>query len=141
MNFGERLKELEEENNSQKELLAFLGIKDNTIFYAWINNLKGITLENAFKIAKFYKCSMDYLFGRTDDNKEINYVKEPNFNTYLKIVLDNKNVSQYKLCKVCKISTSSMYNWTHNIVSPNMSSVVKIADYLQVSIDYLVGIK
>ena len=139
--FSERLKDLEKENNSQKALLNFLNIRDNTIFYAWINNKKGITLENAYLIAKFYKCSMDYLFGRTEETKEIKHNKAPNFSKFLKIILDRQKVTQYRLCKDCNISSSSIYNWTHDIVNPNMSSIIKIADYLQVSIDYLVGIE
>lgn len=141
MSFAERLKELEKENNSLKELLAYLKIKDNTIFYAWINDKKGISLQNAYLIAKFYSCSIDYLFGRTEEISEIKTVKELNFGKSLKNALNKQNVSQYRLCKDCNISTNSIHNWLHKNVIPNMSSIIKIADYLQVSIDYLVGVE
>ena len=141
MSFGKRLEELVNEKNTQVELLKFLDIKDNSIFYSWVNETKGISLENAYKIAKFYKCSLDYLFCRTEEPDASNNTKTPNFGKQLKLILNKKKISQYKICKDCKISSSSMFNWTHGNVSPNMSSIIKIADYLNESIDYLIGIE
>lgn len=61
--FGERLKEIREEQNySVLQLSRILKISDTTIS-RWENDINEITAENLYKVAKFFNVSCDYLLG------------------------------------------------------------------------------
>lgn len=48
------------------------------------------------------------------------------------------NTSRYKLSKLIGISNSTMYGWDKG-QQPSADTVVKIADYFEISTDYLLG--
>lgn len=64
------------------------------------------------------------------------------FNKRLQCVLDQKKLKQISLCELTGLSSAQV----HHLVSgrthdPKLSTVVKIADALDVSLDYLAGRK
>lgn len=62
-----RLKELREDSDiTQKYLAELLHIKQNT-YSQYENGLRQIPIEVLIQLAKFYKTSLDYLVGLTDD--------------------------------------------------------------------------
>ena len=52
--------------------------------------------------------------------------------------LDN-NMSQEELGKLVGISKVSVWQWENGINYPNNETLLKLADYIQVSTDYLLG--
>ena len=61
-----RIKELREDSDTpQKEIAAYLGVKQNT-YSDYENGKISLPLEAFFKLADFYDVSLDYLAGRTD---------------------------------------------------------------------------
>lgn len=55
---------LAENNMSVNDAKVKLSISHNA-FYQWKNN--NISFENLEKLANFFKCSFEYLLGRTDE--------------------------------------------------------------------------
>lgn len=67
----ERIRNLREDNDlKQKELASYLNVSQNT-YSQYETGAIALSAENAIKLAKFYKVSVDYLLGMTD-NKQPN---------------------------------------------------------------------
>lgn len=90
--FQERLKELLIENDmSRLQLANMLNISATTI-NGYFNKNYYSELQIALKITKFFKCSLDYLFGLTDTYK--NYKNNSNdFFENFKYLLKQNNLS------------------------------------------------
>ena len=51
----------------------------------------------------------------------------------------NKGVSQQQLADVIGISQQSVNKYENHNVEPDLSTLMKIADYFEASVDYLIG--
>lgn len=61
-----RVKELREDSDTPQKVIAkYLGVKQNT-YSDYENGKINMPLEVFFKLADYYKVSLDYLAGRTD---------------------------------------------------------------------------
>lgn len=56
----------------------------------------------------------------------------------LEELLAEEKISKYKLSRDLELSKSTIWNW-QNGCQPTADKLIKLADYFQVSIDYLVG--
>ena len=54
-------------------------------------------------------------------------------------LIEKKKISKNKLLSDLGLSKNSFVNWTERGTTPNGETIVKIADYLDVSADYLLG--
>lgn len=59
----------------------------------------------------------------------------------LKELLSLYNLSQYGLAKQLGISPSTVCNWLNGKKEPSIESLWKIADFFDVSVDFLIGRK
>lgn len=104
--------------------------------------LKGAlpTLQVAIKIANYFSCSLDYLLGLTDINKEYSY-KDYNHEVfikrYLKILEDN-NITHFKFAQTAGLSESSLRHWKYGEV-PRIETLIMISHKFSISLDYLTG--
>lgn len=57
----------------------------------------------------------------------------------IKSLRENRNISQLKLAKDLLIGQSTMSEYESGIKQPPVSILIKIADYFDVSLDYLAG--
>lgn len=136
----ERLKELmfDRDVNAPK-LSKDLGIKSNTI----TRYLQGVCLpkfEIFIKLVEYFHCSADFLLGLQDDpNYAVNFLPIPPFSESFKSALKNCNFSQYALQKQTGISWANFHYWLNGIRLPYVDSLVRIAEKLEVSVDYLLG--
>lgn len=56
-------------------------------------------------------------------------------------VLKDNKISLYKLAKVLKVNNQTTINWSKGITEPKASQLKEICKYLDVSADYLLGLK
>lgn len=70
-----------------------------------------------------------------NDNMQILFIDR------LKELLRDFGLSQYALAKRLGINQSTICNWLNGKKEPSIESLWKLADYFDVSIDYLVGRK
>ena len=61
------------------------------------------------------------------------------FSDRLKKLRDENNVSQFDLSNYLGISQQALSKWENEKTEPDNESLVKIANYFNVSIDYLLG--
>lgn len=117
--------------------------KDLGIGYKQLSNyVKGIyvpSLKNAILIADYFNCSLDFLCGLTDLRLKHKYSK-PDYLFYerYKQALNNLKISHYKLCKDTGINVNDLRLWKMGRI-PTLTTLIKLADYLSNSIDYLIG--
>lgn len=57
----------------------------------------------------------------------------------IKELRKEKGIKQIELCKVLGISQGNLSNWENGVYEPDKTSLVKMADYFDVSVDYLLG--
>lgn len=62
-----------------------------------------------------------------------------NFGEKLKTLRENKNLTQKKLANSLNIGQTTIANYEKNIRFPNLEILISIADFFEVSIDFLVG--
>ena len=79
--------------------------------------------------------------GLTDNCKDISLKESydtslffPRYNNLLK----THNITNHKFCKISGVNDSSYNLWEKGSI-PKMETLIKIADYFNCSIDYLIG--
>lgn len=61
------------------------------------------------------------------------------FGNNLSLLRKEKNMEQKTLAKVLGVSQQTISRWENNVVEPDIKSLIKIADYFDVTTDYLLG--
>ena len=62
------------------------------------------------------------------------------FSKNLKNLLKNNNVSQYELSKILHNSQQSISRYVNGVTEPDIYNLIQIANYFNVSTDYLLGL-
>lgn len=102
------------------------------------------TIDVIMKIAKFFNCSIDYLFG-LDDNRNTNNYKTYDYDIskflprYMELLKTN-NISHYKFAQTQPFNESIIRHWQAGRV-PRLDIIYIIANEFGSSIDYLIGRK
>lgn len=95
------------------------------------------TMETAKKLAKYFDCSLDYLFGFDDKMKNNNKNDKP-FVENLEFLLKQRKISVYRLMKDLKMSEYNFCRWKKGM-QPKTINIIDVAKYFDVPVDYLVG--
>ncbi len=100
------------------------------------------TIPVAVKIANYFDCSLDFLFGISEKRNHEKYIcKEYNMGVFLQRyseLLKHNKVSHWKFCKENGLSESNIRHWRSGH-SPKIENLVFIAYNLSGSLDYLLG--
>ncbi|MBR2969885.1 MAG: transcriptional regulator [Clostridia bacterium] len=139
--FSKRLLELEKDNGINHEDLAkILGLSHVHLIYPWINGEYYPSIPNLMKIARYFECSLEYLLGRTENTEIAKYKdNKVNFIDRFENIIKDKHITKTSLVKSGIISFDNIHQWKKNNRTPRLETIIKLADYLNVSIDYLVG--
>lgn len=127
---------LEEREISIKEFCEKANLRKNAI-YDLDHNYPN--LANAIKMADALQVSLDYLVENTDEEVFVK-AKHTNFNFYEKVenLLQSGNKSKRQMCEDLGLSRDAYTRWKRGAV-PYFSTIVSIAKYFDVTVDYLVG--
>ncbi len=141
----QRLKNLRIKNKlSQAKLSDKLGIYEST--YCSYEKLTYVpTTFKLYTIASFYKCSIDFLLGRIDDSmmgEDENITNNTNKEVLIKFKLLRK---QYKLkqsdvANAIGVKCATYHQWETLTNSISLNNCNKLANYYNVSMDYLLGL-
>ena len=138
--FPKILKDLMYEHDIDAKTLALnIGISQSAPIYRWLHGKRGILLTSAVSIADYFKCSLDYLFGRSDDYAEKVYSTCPQFDIQFRNILNEMKITQYRLIKDRVVSSGNITSWLKDKQTPTMECIIRIAEYLKISLDYFVG--
>lgn len=136
--FGERLRELLFDRGISVSTLAHVLHFSESTIRSWRNNTQSIFLSNSIILADYFQCSLDFLFCKIEFDTVTEFKPCPPFYSRLRQVLKEKKISRYRICKDTKIKDSYFTEWS-NGADPNILSVIELANYLDCSLDYLVG--
>ena len=90
-------------------------------------------------LADFFVCSTDFLLGLENENYSRDFEKCPPFDTRFSELLTQCGISQYRLEKLTGISHSTMVYWKNGTKRPTVDSVIRIAEKLNVTVDFVLG--
>lgn len=138
MLLSERLKDLMLDADIKSAKLGeIIGVSGQSV-RGWCDGSQNISLCNLKKLADYFECSIDFLIGKSDIFLEYTPKVCPPFFERLRDVMAEKNKSRYRTGKESKIKDSYFTVWKKG-ADPRVYSLMELADYLQVSVDYLVG--
>ncbi len=136
--FKTTLAELMSENGHSATSLGRAIDVNMFVVRKWLMRVKDVKLKSLIKIVNYFGCSLEYLCGKTDEIITYKPQPLPPFRDWLKTVLHNCNKSSYKLINDTKISSSQYNSWLHGGM-PMLTTLETVAEYLDVTLDYLVG--
>lgn len=91
-------------------------------------------------LIEFFNCSADFLLGLSEyPGREKKYNRVENFGGRLRSLLLDYEISQYLFIKRTGISWSVLYNWLNNKSRPSADNVLKLANFFDCTVDFLLG--
>ena len=136
--FPLRLRELMEEKEwKSEEVSEKLGIAGSAV-RAWLRGEKLPSLKNIVLLADLFACSLDFLVGRKENFEEVAARPLPEFYGRLREIMNERGVNRYALTSSGTVNDSRVTRWAKG-ESPSLPSLCVLADYLNISLDYLVG--
>ncbi len=139
MEFKVRYKNLMDERGlTFEDVAAYLKKQPQTVA-DWAKGRHMPKMSDVFGLSNLFKCSIDYLLGRTEDNKELKPKKIPSFSDQLAKRFKENNTSRYKLGKYNALTRGAEFKIFCRKSDPKVHTIEKIANFMGVSIDYLVG--
>ncbi len=105
----------------------------------YLSGNKMPTIDFVIKIADYFHCSVDYLFGLEDESYAQTFKSCPPFSERLPALLTHFNISRYRLEKLTGISESTLYYWSKGSTKPTIEKIIQIAKALDSSIDFVLG--
>ena len=130
---------LNDKNFDINDFAKYLEI-DVGIAYGWRRGDNFPSTKYLLSISEYFDYSIEYLIGRTEDVGKGKVNQFCTFKERLKFLRDKNDITSYRMIYKDKVCTSSTYQrWTKNNVLPNVDSLIKLADYFKVTIDYLLG--
>ena len=91
------------------------------------------------KIADYFGCTADFLLGLEEENYPREFAVCPPFKDRLNALLDYYGVTRYRLQQMTGIAESAMRYWAQGKTLPTMDSVIRIAEALNCSVDFVLG--
>ena len=137
--FAERLNELMFDNKITPESLSKTLSVDISLIYKYLRKEFTPSTPNAIKIANHFNCSLDYLFGLSEDNSRIVYAEIKPFSIQFKKIIDKHHCTRYRLKKETNLAKQSVDDWYNGIRIPTIENLQILAQFFDCSLDYLVG--
>jgi len=136
--FAERLSDLMFERNiKSNELAAAIGTNTSSV-NDWKRGKFQMYLSNLLKVADFFGCSLEFLTGRSENLLEYTPKPVPPFYPRFRAVMEERGKTRYRVAKETDIKDSYFTEWNKGS-DPLVVSLIKAANYLGVTLDYLVG--
>ncbi len=138
--FNETLKELFEDNGLNKlRFQKSTGISAHTV-WGWESKKYYPAPKTVMKIADYFKCSSDYLFGLTD--KREGFVPKENRIEFIflfdKLEKEN-NLNDNRIAKFCNIGNAAVAKWRRFRRLPTTEILLKLTELFHCSLEYLLG--
>lgn len=127
---GNKIRTLRIENHWTMENLAtFIGAGSKSTVNSWERGQTVPSDKKLEKLAILFRVSRDELINAG----KVNYLSR------LKELRENKGITQRQLSEETGMSFQSISFYEHGEREPGVKALISLADYFNVSIDYLVG--
>ena len=138
-NFSKRLLEfMAEQNLNAASLAKKLGVRHTTIG-RYISGERTPKFSCFVDMLYLFNCSADYLLGLVDLHTEEPLHPVPTFSIRLHTLLKERNITQARLIAELPLSSAVPYKWLSGINTPSTESLIRLAEYFECSVDYLIG--
>lgn len=138
--FIERLKELREQSGlTQKQVAEHLDITQSA-YAQWETGKLNPKKETIQKFADLFNVSYDYLWHGTSELQTTSVIIETNSGTFperLRQLRTEADLTQQQLADIVGTTQQNIAFWETGRQRPKQPSLIKLANYFNVSIDYL----
>jgi len=137
--FQNRIQQIiDEQDCNKKDFPKFVGVSKDVIIRA---TKYGIipSLKSLIKIADKVNVSLTYLLGETDNIEFYLSEKSTTFHIRLEQLANEKGEKYSAISNKMPFAYNSIYEWKRTGCLPSLEYVKPLADYFNVSIDYLLG--
>lgn len=141
MNY-ERMKEIRTYfDNTQKQLADYLNVSRST-YAGWENGIDLIPLLKLNEFCNYYKISLDYICGLSNQ-KKIDLINDKIdkfvLGKNLKEIRLKNNNTQKQIAKIIKVDQSNYSKYESGKALIQTYSIIEFAKYYNVSIDWICG--
>jgi transcriptional regulator with XRE-family HTH domain len=138
--FSKRVKELMDDNDcaSNKDFAKLVGVSFPVITKA-VNFGIVPTMKSLIMIADKLELSLLYLLGETNDNDFIGSSMPSTFADRLQELANERNEKFGAISNKMPFIRTYFYNWIKLGTLPSLEYAIEIANYFNVSLDYLFG--
>ena len=137
--FAENLFSLMSERNLNAPKLAVELNIDRTSITEYLRGKRFPNFKVFVSMLNFFNISADVFLGRAEYSSATEFYPIAPFGTTLRKVMEETHTTQYRIEKELHISGGTMYYWLINQSLPTVPNLDKLADFMDVSIDYLLG--
>lgn len=138
--FIERLKELRKQSGlTQQQVAEYLDITQSA-YAQWETGRINPKKETIQKFADLFNVSYDYLWHGTSEPQTTNAITETNSGTFperLRQLRTEADLTQQQLADIVGTTQQNIAFWETGRQRPKQPSLIKLANYFNVSIDYL----
>lgn len=113
---------------------------DDSVLYDYLHGAMP-NVDFAVKLSNALNCSVNYLMGIDEKPNLVKFKQTYDitlFSDRYDNLLKENHITHYKLSREKGLNYSSHYSWRHGAI-PSMKSLCIIAEFFDVSIDYLIG--
>lgn len=136
--FSDSIKEhLEIYSITKKEFAKRANVSERNVCL-WVNKTNYPNLDSLIKVANYLNYSLDYLLGRNDQEKYYPSAQPTNFLLRLQGLIEKEGVHPNRIARICNFRNSNFSKWKKG-TQPKPEILSALADYFNVSVDYLVG--
>ena len=139
--FSTRLQQLRARDNvTQSQLAKDLGFTNQNVC-DWEAGKSGTTFDKLISIANYFQVTTDYLLGNSNSSN-IHYNTSVNKNMFafnLKQLRTQNHLTQKQLAEALNISNQNINDWENEKSETTFDKLISIANYFQVTVDYLLG--
>ncbi len=138
---GDRIKELRVKHGlTQRDIAALLDVSPSTVGM-YEQNRREPDANTLVKISEHFDVSTDYLLGTPEKNEPSSSSPISGFGMLMRQVREEKGITVEKMAVDLGMSASLLIGIEAKSVPPSFNAAIKIANYLEVSIDYLLGME
>ena len=147
--FHEKLKMLRKKQGfTQKEVARLLGTVQG-VYSKWERGVYEPNYENLSMLACIFDVSIDFLLSDYIEFSKDKYLRMQEsyliisnvFPQRLKELRQKKGLTQQEIADLVHVNRVTYTNWEKGNREPNFEIVIKLADLLEVSVDWLFGRK
>ena len=139
---NDKIKDLREDNDiTQEKIAKFLNTERST-YSNWENGHFDMPLDKCNELANYYHVTIDYLLGLSNNHKYVEDSKDIDWailSERLKKEIKSKNFSQSYVGKKIGFPQVTYSNFERGFRKPTTFKLLIIAQFYNVSMDYLVG--
>jgi len=136
--FQRNLKEMMiEKNINRSQLSKIVNIPSSTIDSYFYKDIYP-SLKVAEKFSQFFDCSLEYLFGLTENQENYKQYSSRSFYETYETLLKENNLKSSEVLKSLNMGRNNARRWKKGLI-PKTINLIELAKFLKVSIDYLVG--